>query len=73
MDLETIKGILNNWAASKILINRVWVFGSRAKGTHKPDSDLDIAIELDINHLSHGDSSGGWGTFMHESKTWKKN
>lgn len=25
-------------------VNEIWVFGSRAKGTHRPDSNLDLAI-----------------------------
>jgi predicted nucleotidyltransferase len=35
------------WAELTRQIRRVWVFGSRAKGTHRPDSDIDVAIELD--------------------------
>ena len=26
-------------------VNRVWLFGSRAKGTNKPGSDVDLALE----------------------------
>lgn len=26
-------------------INRVWLFGSRAKGTARPNSDIDLAVE----------------------------
>jgi predicted nucleotidyltransferase len=26
----------------------VWVYGSRVKGNARPDSDLDVAVELDI-------------------------
>jgi predicted nucleotidyltransferase len=35
------------WAAENPEVRRVWVFGSRAKGTHRPDSDIDIAVELE--------------------------
>jgi len=35
------------WAATNPYIRRVWVYGSRAKGTHRPDSDIDIAVELE--------------------------
>lgn len=27
-------------------IEEVWLFGSRARGTHRPDSDLDLAFVL---------------------------
>lgn len=30
------------------LIHRVWPFGSRALGTHKPGSDLDLALDAPI-------------------------
>jgi len=47
-------GIENNitdsiaqWAAERPEVRRVWIFGSRAKGTHRPDSDIDIAVELE--------------------------
>jgi len=39
---------LRNWASSAPLISKVWIFGSRVKGTHKETSDLDVAIELDV-------------------------
>jgi predicted nucleotidyltransferase len=39
--------VLGQWAASKPFVKRLWVFGSRAIGTQRPDSDLDVAIEID--------------------------
>ena len=35
------------WAAENPEVRRVWVFGSRAKDTHRPDSDIDVAVELE--------------------------
>jgi len=35
------------WAAENPEVRRVWVFGSRAKGTHGPNSEIDIAVELE--------------------------
>lgn len=34
------------WALSQHLIERVYFFGSRVRGTHRINSDLDIAIQL---------------------------
>jgi uncharacterized protein len=34
------------WAQQKIAISEVWVFGSRARGTHHTNSDLDIAVRV---------------------------
>ena len=51
-DLDTEISVLKNWAAAKPEIRRVWLFGSRVRGTDKNgrpcriDSDLDIGIEL---------------------------
>src|SRR3569833_791953 len=42
-DVEAIQ----HWAALNPVIKRVWIFGSRARGTARPDSDLDIAVEHD--------------------------
>lgn len=39
-DLSTIKGILQKYPE----IDHVVIFGSRAKGTYKPGSDIDLAV-----------------------------
>jgi predicted nucleotidyltransferase len=39
--------ILAAWAATKPTIVAIYVFGSRARGTAEPWSDLDLAVELD--------------------------
>ncbi|WKL56897.1 nucleotidyltransferase domain-containing protein [Asticcacaulis sp. ZE23SCel15] len=36
------------WASSKSEISSVYIFGSRAKGTHHIDSDLDVAYRSDL-------------------------
>ncbi len=38
---------LGAWARQRPGICRLWIFGSRARGTHRPNSDLDIAFEID--------------------------
>jgi predicted nucleotidyltransferase len=35
------------WAGKHEKVRRVWVIGSRASGTARPGSDLDIAVELE--------------------------
>jgi uncharacterized protein len=39
--------IVAKWAASKHRIRRVWLYGSRVKGTHRTDSDLDVCVQID--------------------------
>ena len=46
MDAERLSKIISPWAASLDYRIRVYFFGSRLKGTHKQDSDLDLAIEF---------------------------
>jgi hypothetical protein len=34
------------WATANLYISEVWLFGSRAKGSAKPDSDVDLAVTI---------------------------
>jgi len=34
------------WASTQPLIRKAYLFGSRVRGTHKPNSDLDVAVEI---------------------------
>jgi hypothetical protein len=37
---------LRAWAITQAPIKRLWIYGSRLRGTQRHDSNLDIAIEL---------------------------
>lgn len=39
--------ILRVWAENNSFVRRLWVYGSRLRGTQRIDSDLDVAIEID--------------------------
>ena len=41
------RDVLAQWAAQHPEILALYVFGSRANGSARPDSDLDLAVELD--------------------------
>ena len=43
---DTIR-TLRSWAEGRPHVRRLWVFGSRLKGTQRDDSDLDVAMEID--------------------------
>lgn len=47
-DLTIVTNILNKHLPAN---TTVWVFGSRAKGTARPFSDLDLAIDIDHHPL----------------------
>lgn len=72
MEFQQIAAVLTVWAKQKPLIGRVFVFGSRVRGDHRPDSDIDIAVELDPEHFRGTDESGGWATWMLETDGWKE-
>lgn len=38
--------VIRDWASNESRIAVVYLFGSRAKGTHRPNSDIDIAVVL---------------------------
>ena len=35
---------ISEWASGIAQINEVWLYGSRARGDHRPDSDVDLAV-----------------------------
>lgn len=43
---ETIESLCEVAQSSRV-IKRIWVFGSRYKGTNREDSDLDVAVEVE--------------------------
>jgi len=69
---DALSETLNAWAAGKPLVNRLWIFGSRVRGDHQDDSDLDVAIELDLSAASGVDDSGGLATWMFDTKGWRE-
>ncbi|MDD2801163.1 hypothetical protein A1359_18500 [Methylomonas lenta] len=66
MDIEEAATIVAKWAEQKKEISKVQFFGSRVKGTHTSESDLDVAIEL----VSNLDESGGLSIWMRSSDLW---
>jgi predicted nucleotidyltransferase len=61
-DIEVIR----RWAAANPIVERVHIFGSRVRGTHRPDSDLDVAIE---HGVMPGDADH-FTTAIGERSTW---
>ena len=37
---------LRSWAQGEPNVKRAWIFGSRARGDQRDDSDLDVAVEI---------------------------
>ena len=66
-ELEQAKQVLQSWAATKPFVRRLWIYGSRAKGLQRPESDLDVAIEFDPN-----DGENCLTTWTFEGDSWQK-
>ena len=67
MELPQIEATVSRWASDKLIVRRVYLFGSRVRGDHRPDSDIDIAVEL----VPDLDESGGLATWMFETTGWE--
>ena len=52
-------------------MGRLWVFGSRSREDFGPDSDIDIAIELDLQYGGF-DETGGMVTWAFETDGWEE-
>lgn len=72
METSEIARVLAEWAERKPLVKRVFIFGSRVRGDHKADSDIDIAVELDAVEYQRSDESGGLDTWIHAKQRWKE-
>lgn len=70
MDVDVVLHCVAKWTTSKPLVKRAYLFGSRARQDYRPDSDLDIAIELDSQTFQCSDESGGLATWMAETNGW---
>ena len=70
MQLDQIVSVLAIWATKHQLVGRAWVFGSRVRGEERHDSDIDIAVELDLTSAQGVDESGGMATWMLECGAW---
>jgi predicted nucleotidyltransferase len=44
------RSALCSWASATNAVRELWLFGSRAKGYARPESDVDLAIELMAAH-----------------------
>ncbi|WP_186419218.1 nucleotidyltransferase domain-containing protein [Bosea sp. CS1GBMeth4] len=54
------------WAHGKGEIAELWLFGSRARGDHRHDSDLDLAVIM-----SAGEEGERLGAWIECAREWK--
>ena len=60
---------LIEWVRRTNAVSELWLFGSRAKGTSRPDSDVDIAIALMSPKANHNWALGDYFAF---ADNWRR-
>jgi len=75
--INTISYVVSQWAANEPLIRRIYLYGSRARGDHRPNSDIDLAIfyNVDLEILSYYRGNVPIAQKMHNARrgTWNEN
>lgn len=71
MSIPEISRIIHDWCKTKTFVNRAWIFGSRTQDIHRPDSDIDVAVEaLPVeNPFAEGEDHY---TAASKKDTWKR-
>jgi len=65
---KPLETVISDWAKSEPLIMKAYIFGSRHKGNAREDSDIDVAVEIDVD----GDESA-LSLWMDESERLSEN
>jgi predicted nucleotidyltransferase len=65
---EVWRADLVAWARRTNAVAELWLFGSRAKGTFRPESDVDIAVTL---MPALGDHDWALGDYVALAKDWQ--
>lgn len=66
--LEADKVAILKWAEKHSEIARVYLYGSRARGDHRPDSDIDLAIEV----IAQRGDANSFATWMYWHAAYKE-
>ena len=66
LTLEQAPDMIRDWAGPKLWFERVYLYRSRGRGAPRPDSDLDIAVEM-----SPGDEGDVIGQWLFERLSWQ--
>jgi predicted nucleotidyltransferase len=72
--VTNLAAIVSDWAANEPLVRRVYLFGSRARKTARPESDIDLAIlhNTDSRVLGTCDPSlAHWMTWEDHCDRWR--
>ena len=64
--------LLVTWASQNPLVRRIWLFGSRVRGTARPESDLDIAVEIIPEPANADEAVWARLTWTRHSDEWER-
>ena len=65
LSLSDLAPLVVSWARLQRIVDRIYFFGSRVRGEHRNDSDLDVAVQLIFP-----DPSTALAHWSFESDTW---
>jgi predicted nucleotidyltransferase len=66
---DSVQAILAGWAERNDAVAELWIFGSRTKGTARPESDVDIGLVL---MPPDGKTDWALGAFFALESEWKR-
>jgi len=67
-ELANTVRINKEWSRNEPSIRRVFIYGSRAQGNPRQDSDLDVGVEIEPT----GQDESALAIFIQESDRWKE-
>jgi len=67
VDTGRIQAYVREWAMCKAAIQRVTLFGSRARNDHRTDSDVDLAVLVAGNAIEDEDT-----IYVSDVADWEK-
>lgn len=66
---DASRELITAWAAATNCVREIWLFGSRARGDSRPDSDIDLAILL---MPPSGKTNWAYGDYCGLGDQWKQ-
>jgi predicted nucleotidyltransferase len=69
--LPALARIFDEWIAPAPGVNAVYLFGSRIRGDHRPDSDIDVQMYIERWHADEATVSW-WETENESNFAWLK-
>jgi predicted nucleotidyltransferase len=66
-DLPPLAAIVADWADSAEGLLRVFLFGSRVRGDHRPESDVDLYLDLKVD-VNPTDEVVDWWTEQNQTE-----